>query len=215
MKRSIVMVCILLLGMNVKYAAAGYTIVQIPRIDAEYVVAQGPKGPVSRRNPGSWQRPASGVRRIYRDISGLYGDDPTRRVELWETTDGTATDVDIFAACPGLRDHVAALIRAEGAARLLAVASPYTPAERETWSVQIAEAEAWTADHAAATPMIDAICAGRGTEKSVLVGYIMDLNSRYRAACGAILGRQQALLERVYAATTVNDLLAITWADSK
>lgn len=192
-------------------AWGGYSIVQIPKVTPEYVVVAGPHGPVSRRNPGSWQRPATGQQRVYQDITGLNGDDPTRRVELWRTTDGTATDAEIFTACPGLRDHVAALIRAEGNARLLAVASPYQPAERETWSIQVAEAAAWRADSSAATPMTDAIAAARGVAKATLVGWIEEMDVNYRAACGAILGTQQKLLEQVYTATTVDALLAVTW----
>jgi hypothetical protein len=193
-------------------AWAGYVVVQIPKITPQYVVVQGPHITETVLNPGTERNPPLGaVRLIYSDVSGLYGDDPTKRVELWESTAGTASDAEIFAACTGLTAWKEAEIRAAGNAKLLAIATPYQPAERETWAIQISEAEKWLLDNTAATPMIDAIYLGRAIPKSILVSYIMENNSLFRQASGAILGQQQALLERARSATTINELLGVTW----
>jgi hypothetical protein len=189
-----------------------YQIVQIPQ-QQEFVQVQGPDGPVTRKNINpAVEYPAGLVQCLYSERSGLYGVDPGKRVELWESTLGTATDNEIFSACPGLRDFVALRIRALVNETLLAIATPYQPAERETWPIQVTEAERWLADATAETPMIDAICAGRNISKAVLIGYIMDNTTAFRAASGMILGQQQALLERIYSVTTVAELLAVKWA---
>jgi hypothetical protein len=193
-------------------AEAGYTIVPLPKVTPQYIVVQGPHGPETVLNPGPARiKPTGGVQILFADYSGIYGDDTTKRVELWEATNGTATDGEIFAACPGLRDDRAVRIRAEGNARLLAIANPYQPSERETWPVQISEAEAWLKDTNAATPMIDAIVSGRGIDKSLLITYIMDNTNLFRQASGIILGQQQALLVQIYTAATVEALLAVVW----
>jgi hypothetical protein len=205
----IIVLIVMLLPCN---ALAGYTIIQLPKITPQYVVVDGPNGTESRLNPGEARpKPAGGVRVLYADYSDLYGNDPTKRVELWEDTAGTATDAEIFDACPGLRDDRAARIRAEGNTRLLAIANPYQPSERETWPVQMSEAEAWLKDSNAATPMVNAIAAGRSIDKSLLITYIMENTNVFRQASGVILGQQQALLMTIYSATTVDALLAVVW----
>lgn len=200
----------LLLALLPTVATAGYTIVRIPKVEPQYVVVSGPKGLVTRLNPGQWPKPR-GNGPIYQDVSGLYGDDQAKRVQLWDDPSGTATDAEIFAACEGLRDWKAAQIRAEGNARLLKIAQPYQAAERETWAVQLGEAEKWLADQTAPTPMVDAIAAGRGIDKQLLISYIIANTNLFRAVSGAILGQQQALLTQVYEAPTVAALLAVAW----
>ncbi|OHD24775.1 MAG: hypothetical protein A2Y38_07805 [Spirochaetes bacterium GWB1_59_5] len=93
----------------------------------------------------------------------------------------------------------AAAIRAEGARRLAALAAPYGPAERETWDTQQREARAHRADPAAPTPMLTAMAAGRGISLPELVDRVMGNVALFEAAAGAILGRQQALLDQLSA----------------
>jgi hypothetical protein len=188
-----------------------YSIVQIPK-QPEFIIVDGPMGQVSRKNINPpCDRPATGVQCLYYDHSDFYGDELTKRVELWQDLNGTATDADIFSACPLIRDARAVLIRAEGNARLLQIANPYQPSERETWPIQMTEAEAWLKDNATVTPLIDAICLYRNCSKSELIGYIMENTNLFRAASGAILGVQQALLIQIYTATTIDALLSVTW----
>lgn len=105
-------------------------------------------------------------------------------------------------------------IRIEGNKRLLALAKPYQPAERETWATQLAEAEAWTADNAASTPMIDQIATARGIGKAELVEMILGNANLFRSESGRILGQQQALLTALYQAATVEEVEAVAWPTS-
>lgn len=107
-------------------------------------------------------------------------------------------------------------IRAEGARLLLALADRYEGPERETWSIQEREALAWLADNAAATPMLSAIAAGRGVDMATMVDLVMSNVNAFEAASGAILGRQQGLLDQLWAlsgdpAATLDQLQAIDW----
>lgn len=77
----------------------GYQIVQFPKLGA--VTVQGSRGPEVRREPLPDIRPRTG-RCIWSDLSGLTGDDPTRRVEVWVTPDGTATADEVLAAAPAI-----------------------------------------------------------------------------------------------------------------
>lgn len=190
-----------------------YTIIVLNQVPKAKVV-NGPQGKVVRKStPPSFARPSTfiGEKPVYYDHSDLSSDDFTRRVELWEDSAGIATDEQIWAACPRLRDAVAQQIRMEGAFRLDQLAQPYQPTERDTWPTQLKEAEAFLSDPQAPTPMLDAIAAGRGMDKSALVELVMGNANLFRAAAGAILGQQQALLDRAYNTQSVADLLSIAW----
>lgn len=88
----------------------------------------------------------------------------------------------------------AAGIRAESARRMSLIAAPYSREERETWPVQIAEAEAYTADAQAAVPMLTAIAAPRGLTVAQMAALVLSLRDAFKAATGAILAAQAALL---------------------
>ena len=109
-----------------------------------------------------------------------------------------------------------AAIRAEGAARLLAIAGTYQGPERETWAIQAREAREWLADNTVATPMLSAIAAGRGIDMQTMVDMVMGNVTAFEAASGAILGQQQALLDQLWAlaadpAATLDQLAAVRW----
>lgn len=87
-----------------------------------------------------------------------------------------------------------AQVRAEGARRLGLIASPYAPEERETWHEQVREAEAVTADPAASTPLLSARAAARGVTAADLAATVLSKRDAYRAAAGAVLGAQDAIL---------------------
>ena len=191
-----------------------YSIFVLNKIEQKTLLRHGPHGLVERKNPGTPPSyPKTFVKCVYSDTSDRYGDDYTRRTELWEDTAGTATDEQIFAACPRLRDVKAQEIRLVGAFRLNQLAEPYQPAERDTWPTQLKEAEAFQADPEAVTPMLDAIAAGRGIEKATLVTLVMGNANLFRVKSGEILGQQQALLDRVYATQSVEELLAVKWPE--
>jgi len=83
-----------------------YTIVQFPKLG--HIVVQGALGPESRREPlPVGLRPETAC--LYADLSGLEGDVPGRRVELY--AGGSATDAEVLAACPYLKPSVVADIK--------------------------------------------------------------------------------------------------------
>lgn len=186
------------------------TILQLPKIESQYITVHGAQGDESILNQGPGvPRPVGTL--IYADTTGCYGDDPGHRVELWETSDGTATSAEIFAACPYIRDHKERLIRLEGAARLSALANPYEPAERETWPYQRSEALAWVSDNAAPTPFCDIIAAGRGIPRVYFIPKVLENSTLFSQASAAILGQQQALIDRLWLEQDFSTFWGISW----
>jgi hypothetical protein len=101
--------------------------------------------------------------------------------------------IDGYTA-PTLADHkndALADVRQKYAAKMDAVATPYTRTEQMTWDQQEKEARAYQADPAAAVPMLAALAAARGIALADLVGKIIAKADLYAAAIGAILGEQQ------------------------
>ena len=76
--------------------------------------------------------------------------------------------------------------------RMNAVALPYPQYERESWPIQLQEAQALAADPAAATPWIDACATQRGLECSELAQRILSKDSAYRFISGQLTGARQA-----------------------
>lgn len=89
------------------------------------------------------------------------------------------------------RTDQAKTIRNRYARRMAALAAPYTPEERETWPIQLAEAEAYIADPSAPVAMLTEIAKARGITVAELAGKVITKNAYYRQTVGAILGRQQ------------------------
>ena len=87
-----------------------------------------------------------------------------------------------------------AKVRAEGERRIEAIAKPYRPGERETWPVQIAEAEAVTADPATPTPLLDALRAPRGLTVAQMAARVLTKRDQFRSEAGAILAAQESLI---------------------
>ncbi len=63
--------------------------------------------------------------------------------------------------------------------------------EISTWAKQENEARSWLIDNTVLTPLIDAICASRGCEKSYLVNKIIQKADAYANAIGALVGYRQ------------------------
>lgn len=192
-----------------------YTIFILNKVLTKTKTAYDGKGnPVERKNLGTppvYPPTFVGKKPVYADTSDIHGDDYTRRTELWEDSAGTASDEQIYAACPRIRDDLAAQIRLVGNYRLGMLATPYMDRERETWTIQMMEAMAVDADPAAATPYIDGIAAARGIPREQLLEYVMGNVRLYLPASAAILGQQQALLDKIYSEQSVEKLLATTW----
>jgi hypothetical protein len=193
-------------------ACAGYTIRELPQI-GKYVVVPGAYGPVQRLNQGPATVDPPGYHGIIYEPPGFdrYSTDPASRRQLLDDAGGTATSAEIFAAFPGIRIWKGDQVRREGARRLEQLVQPYTAAERESWSVQMQEAEAYLADPEAAVPLIATMAQARGITTAELVAKIRENMQLYRLVAGEILGRQQYLLDWIDRETDFSVFLGISW----
>lgn len=96
-------------------------------------------------------------------------------------------------------------------AALATITAPYPPSEALTWDQQLAEAQAYTANNSASTPMLSAICAASGKALAELAARVLALNAQFKAAVGAAIGKRQSLTAQIKAATTVEEVQAIAW----
>ncbi|MGK8234062.1 hypothetical protein ACLGGT_07740 [Roseovarius sp. MS2] len=95
---------------------------------------------------------------------------------------------------PAARALRTAGVRAEAARRMSALAAAYTPEERETWPLQIAEAEAVLAGYPDQAPMLTALAAPRGLSVIQMAETVLRLRDQLKLASAAILAAQAALL---------------------
>lgn len=86
-------------------------------------------------------------------------------------------------------------IRTNYATLMAQVASPYKLEERETWFTQLKEADEYTLNNQAVTPMLTAMAVARGIELSVMVAKIKENDALFRTTIGNLLGLQQAELD--------------------
>ena len=84
--------------------------------------------------------------------------------------------------------------------RMQAIAAGYPPSERESWSVQTAEAYALVADPQASTPWIDAASAARGLDRVELAQRIVAKDAQYRVISGTLSGVRQRIEDQIDAA---------------
>lgn len=96
----------------------GFIIVQINKVVPQYLTVQGAYGTETSLNPGTIPAPPVGGELVYDERSGLYGDDPTLRVQIYRHSNGTASHAQVLAAAPGLRLKKLAAIRAEARVRI-------------------------------------------------------------------------------------------------
>lgn len=85
-------------------------------------------------------------------------------------------------------------VRAEGERRLQVVAGKYRLGERDTWPIQVAEAQAWTADNQATVPFLTAEAAETGETVADLVARIFAKQAEFVGPAGAVIGAQRALI---------------------
>lgn len=81
--------------------------------------------------------------------------------------------------------------------------------EVKTWERQAAEAEAWAADPAAATPMLAAIAAARGCDLDGLRQKALTKARAYSAITAAVAGQRQGYVYALEAAATPVAVAAI------
>lgn len=104
------------------------------------------------------------------------------------------------------RDRLHRLVNEQYAQRMSAVALPYPQYERESWPIQLQEAQALVTDPAAATPWIDACATQRGLECSELAQRILAKDSAYRLISGQLTGARQAHEDAIEALLDLEEL---------
>ena len=91
-----------------------------------------------------------------------------------------------------------------------ALTATYPDKEVLTFDQQVEEARAFLADASAACPMLQPLAAARGIELADLCERVLAKHDLFSAATGALMGRRQALEDRLDACETVKDVMAIT-----
>lgn len=81
--------------------------------------------------------------------------------------------------------------------------------ERDSWASQAIEAQAWAADHEAATPILAGIAKARGVPLDVLRERALAKSNAYTALTASVAGQRQAIEDRVHAAADMAALDAI------
>lgn len=89
-------------------------------------------------------------------------------------------------------------IRKYYAEKISAVAAPYTAEERNTWNIQVKEAQDYTSNNAASTPLLTAIATARGVTVENLVSKIITKDAAWKTSVGAVIGEQQALIDTIW-----------------
>lgn len=85
----------------------------------------------------------------------------------------------------------------------------YPAAEISTWERQRAEAVAWGADPAAATPWIDIAASARGLDRDEYLSRTLAKVTAFAGASAYLTGRRQGIDDQIRAATTAEQLAAV------
>lgn len=129
--------------------------------------------------------------------------------------DGIIYEAEFNQAIEHKRSHVNRACEME----LSFLTANYPATEIATFDKQEAEANAYTADNAADTPLIDAMATARGIDKGELVSRILAKAAAFSVASGAIIGKRHKLEDLLNAMTpethSINDIQAITWDNAE
>nr|DAS71669.1 MAG TPA: hypothetical protein [Bacteriophage sp.] len=85
--------------------------------------------------------------------------------------------------------------------------------ERDSWASQALEAQAWAADHEAATPILAGIARARGVPLDDLRVKALAKSNAYTILTASVAGQRQAYEDQIHAAETLAalDAIAITY----
>jgi hypothetical protein len=111
-----------------------------------------------------------------------------------ETRVDPQTVEDVKAERAEARARILASVVAEASRRLEAMASAYDRTERETWPVQIGEANALQADPNAPAPMLRALAGNDQAAVMALADKVLQLSNAFAATSGAIMRARNLLL---------------------
>ncbi|WP_455001598.1 hypothetical protein [Cardiobacterium hominis] len=84
--------------------------------------------------------------------------------------------------------------------------------ERDSWASQALEAQAWAADHEAATPILAGIARARGVPLDDLRVKALAKSNAYTILTASVAGQRQAYEDQIHAAETLAALDAIAIA---
>lgn len=118
---------------------------------------------------------------------------------------GSATVPRDAAVCRS--DLQAEIVRLFERKAVALVQDEYGLAERDTWSTQRAEAEAWTADNGAATPFLDG-CRRTGEAKADQVATVLAKAAAFESAVAPLLAHKRDLIAGLAALSSVADFEA-------
>lgn len=134
---------------------------------------------------------------------------PTSTYDDWDNT-AEQWQTDTAQQLADAKEQKIAAINHAADLSLVGITKPYPESERLSWDKQEQEARAWLAASSTATPLIDAMISGRGTDKTDQVNRIIQKADAFAAQSGLIFGKRQAYVDQLDAATTVAEVEAIT-----
>jgi len=102
-------------------------------------------------------------------------------------------------------------INAECQRAVAALAQDYPDSEVQSWSQQVKEAAALSADLQADAPLLTSIAAARGLSAPDLASRVLDKMAAYAAASGVLIGVRHAAEDALDAAETLDAVAAITF----
>lgn len=190
-----------------------YTIFTLDQVIPRTKTVPGPQNTTREMlNPGPDPVYPEGSQVVYSppDLD-IYSENPAVRMVLLEDPNGEANGSQIFEAFPLIREVYADKIRAEGDRRLDLMANTYFENERKTWDLQQKQAEQWLSDNTSPCTTIRTMAAERGISVGEMVNKIMENIPVFELEIGTILGRQQRLLDKLYATTDYEELRGISW----
>jgi len=91
------------------------------------------------------------------------------------------------------------------------ISSKYPRSEMDTWPQQVKEAEAYKAETNASVPMLKTIAKARGITVKDQADRVLTKFQQYADAVGKAVGKRQKLEADIQAATTVEEVQAISW----
>ena len=96
-------------------------------------------------------------------------------------------------------------------AAISVISASYPETERNSWPKQEAEARAWTANNTAVTPLLSSIATARGSTIADICARVITNADAYAVYAGGMIGKRQAKMIAIAAATTIVELDAILW----
>lgn len=119
--------------------------------------------------------------------------------------------VNRFPSLAAAKAAKVAEINAAADAALAGLSSQYGRVEVSSWPRQVQEAQAFAADPAAVTPLLDGAAAERGLTRAQMASRIETKAAEFAASVATVIGKAGRLRDQVNAAATVREVVAVNW----